>query len=32
VIVVLSARPKPNSDRSPVDDGDFFAAVARAVQ
>jgi len=32
VIVVLSARPKPNSDHSPVDDGDFFAAVARAMQ
>jgi CubicO group peptidase (beta-lactamase class C family) len=32
LIVVLSARPKPASARSPVDDGDFFAAVARAVQ
>ena len=32
VIVVLSARPKPNSDRSPVADDDFFAAVARALQ
>jgi CubicO group peptidase (beta-lactamase class C family) len=32
VVVVLSARPKPDSDHSPVDDGDFFAAVARALQ
>ncbi|MGD0889895.1 MAG: serine hydrolase [Terracidiphilus sp.] len=32
VIVVLSARPKPDADHSPVDDGDFFAAVARALQ
>jgi CubicO group peptidase (beta-lactamase class C family) len=32
VIVVLSARPKPDSDRSPVDDTDFFAAVARSLQ
>jgi CubicO group peptidase (beta-lactamase class C family) len=31
VIVVLSARPKPDSDRSPVDDTDFFAAVARSL-
>jgi len=32
VIVVLSARSKPNSDHSPVDDTDFFAAVARSLQ
>jgi CubicO group peptidase (beta-lactamase class C family) len=32
VIVVLSARPKPNADHSPVDDSDFFAAVARSLQ
>jgi CubicO group peptidase (beta-lactamase class C family) len=32
VIVVLSARPKPNSDHSPVDDAGFFAAVARSLQ
>jgi hypothetical protein len=32
VIVVLSARPKPNSDHSPVDDASFFAAVARSLR
>jgi len=32
VIVVLSARPKPNSAFSPIDDLPFFAAVARALQ
>jgi CubicO group peptidase (beta-lactamase class C family) len=32
VIVVLSARPKPDSDLAPVDDVPFFAAVARALQ
>jgi CubicO group peptidase (beta-lactamase class C family) len=32
VIVVLSARPKPDADQSPVDDSDFFAAVARSLQ
>jgi CubicO group peptidase (beta-lactamase class C family) len=32
VIVVLSARPKPDSDHSPVDDAGFFAAVARSLQ
>jgi len=32
VIVVLSARPKPDSDLAPVDDLPFFAAVARALQ
>ena len=31
VIVVLSARPKPDSARSPVPDVPFFAAVARAL-
>jgi CubicO group peptidase (beta-lactamase class C family) len=31
VIVVLSARPKPDSARSPVPDQDFFAAVAQAL-
>jgi hypothetical protein len=31
VIVVLSARPKPNSALSPIDDLPFFAAVARAL-
>jgi CubicO group peptidase (beta-lactamase class C family) len=31
VIVVLSARPKPDSARSPVPDAPFFAAVARAL-
>jgi hypothetical protein len=30
--VVLSARPKPDSDLAPVDDVPFFAAVARALQ
>jgi hypothetical protein len=29
---VLSARPKPDADQSPVDDSDFFAAVARSLQ
>ena len=32
VIVVLSARPKPDSDFSPVNDLSFFAAVARSLQ
>jgi CubicO group peptidase (beta-lactamase class C family) len=32
VIVVLSARPKPDADHSPVDDSDFFGAVARSLQ
>lgn len=32
VIVVLSARPKPDADHSPVDDADLFAAVARSLQ
>jgi CubicO group peptidase (beta-lactamase class C family) len=32
VIVVLSARPKPNADHSPVDDSAFFAAVARSLK
>jgi CubicO group peptidase (beta-lactamase class C family) len=32
VIVVLSARPKPDSARSPISDVDFFAAVAKALQ
>jgi CubicO group peptidase (beta-lactamase class C family) len=32
VIVVLSARPKPDAPSSPVDDKAFFAAVARALQ
>jgi CubicO group peptidase (beta-lactamase class C family) len=32
VIVVLSARPKPDSAFSPIDDVPFFAAVARALQ
>ncbi len=32
VIVVLSARPKPDSARSPVPDTAFFAAVARALE
>jgi len=32
VIVVLSARPKPDSAFSPIDDIPFFAAVARALQ
>jgi len=31
VVVVLSARPKPDSGRSPVPDAPFFAAVARAL-
>ena len=31
VIVVLSARPKPDSARSSVPDAPFFAAVARAL-
>ena len=31
VIVVLSARPKPDLARSPVSDTAFFAAVARAL-
>lgn len=32
VIVVLSARPKPDAAFSPVDDIPFFAAVAKALQ
>ena len=32
VIVVLSARPKPDTALSVVDDLPFFAAVARALQ
>jgi CubicO group peptidase (beta-lactamase class C family) len=32
VIVVLSARPKPDSAFSPVDDLPFFGAVARSLQ
>jgi CubicO group peptidase (beta-lactamase class C family) len=32
VIVVLSARPKPDSALSPIDDVAFFAAVAKALQ
>jgi CubicO group peptidase (beta-lactamase class C family) len=32
VIVVLSARPKPDSAFSPVDDLPFFAAVAKSLQ
>jgi hypothetical protein len=32
VIVVLSARPKPDSEFSPVDDLSFFAAVAKSLQ
>ena len=32
VIVVLSARPKPDSAVSPISDIDFFAAVAKAVK
>ncbi len=32
VIVVLSARPKPDSARSPISDEAFFAAVARTLQ
>ena len=32
VIVVLSARPKPDSVLSPIEDVAFFAAVARALQ
>jgi CubicO group peptidase (beta-lactamase class C family) len=32
VIVVLSARPKPDSALSPIDDSAFFAAVAKALQ
>jgi CubicO group peptidase (beta-lactamase class C family) len=32
VIVVLSARPKPDSAVSPIDDAAFFAAVAKALQ
>jgi len=31
VIVVLSARPKPNKAKSPVPDAPFFAAVAQAL-
>ncbi len=31
VVVVLSARPKPDSSRSPVPDGPFFAAIARGL-
>jgi hypothetical protein len=29
---VLSARPKPDSALSPVDDLSFFAAVAKSLQ
>jgi CubicO group peptidase (beta-lactamase class C family) len=32
VIVALSARPKPDSALSPIDDSAFFAAVAKALQ
>ncbi len=32
VIVVLSARPKPDSSSYPVSHTAFFAAVARALQ
>jgi CubicO group peptidase (beta-lactamase class C family) len=32
VIVVLSARPKPDSARSPISDAAFFAAVAHVLQ
>jgi CubicO group peptidase (beta-lactamase class C family) len=32
VIVVLSARPKPDAAFSPVDDLSFFAAVAKSLQ
>jgi hypothetical protein len=32
VIVVLSARPKPDSVLSPIEDIPFFAAVAKALQ
>jgi CubicO group peptidase (beta-lactamase class C family) len=32
VIVVLSARPKPDSALSPIDDSAFFAAVAKTLQ
>ena len=32
VIVVLSARPKPDAAFSPVEDAPFFAAVAKALQ
>jgi CubicO group peptidase (beta-lactamase class C family) len=32
VIVVLSARPKPDAALSPVDDVRFFAAVAKSLQ
>jgi CubicO group peptidase (beta-lactamase class C family) len=32
VIVVLSARPKPESALSPIDDVAFFGAVAKALQ
>ena len=32
VIVVLSARPKPETARAPVNDAAFFAAVARALR
>jgi CubicO group peptidase (beta-lactamase class C family) len=32
VIVVLSARPKPDSVVSPISDIDFFGGVARAIQ
>jgi CubicO group peptidase (beta-lactamase class C family) len=32
VIVVLSARPKPDRAFSPIDDEPFFAAVAKALQ
>jgi CubicO group peptidase (beta-lactamase class C family) len=32
VIVVLSARPKPDSSSDPVSDSAFFAAVAKALQ
>ncbi len=32
VIVSLCARPKPDPDRNPVEDDDFFAAVAHVLQ
>jgi hypothetical protein len=32
VVVVLSARPKPSAQRSPISDTAFFTAVARALQ
>jgi hypothetical protein len=32
VIVVLSARPKPDRISSPIEDLNFFAAVAKSLQ